>query len=533
MKANKKPDKQSKTPTTKPTSTKRRASDSLNGLEPLPAPELFFGFVAPSGTNLDLITEPLRTELQKVGYAVEQIDLSKCIESFVGNDYSTLHHDERIQELMRQGTNIRETSNFGDAIAFLAILEILRIRRTKHDGIASKIAYFLKSLKHPDEIVTLRKIYGRGFYCISVYTPRAERVTSLAAKIAKSNHKQQGSRAKAEELIETDELERGKRLGQDVKDAFPLADFFIDGRAKQKISAEIRRFVEILLSYPYHTPTKDEYGMYHAKSAALRSADLGRQVGASITTSDCDLVAVGCNDVPKFGGGLYWSDDEMDGRDFRKGIDPISEQKEQMIGEIFERLRENKWLSDDKKNQDPKDLLTSIFSGKQKQVFSGTHIMSLLEFGRSVHAEMAALMDASRRGVSVKGATLFTTTFPCHLCAKHIVASGIERVVYIEPYPKSKALQLYEDSIAVDESQRIKGKVCFEPFVGIAPRQYLDLFEAIGERKDISGKIIKWPESGVRPRFNRYLNTYLMLEYNVVADIIPKIAEALNIDILN
>ncbi|MDN3612645.1 hypothetical protein QWZ16_23945 [Vibrio ostreicida] len=26
--------------------------------------------------------------------------------------------------------------------------------------------------------------------------------------------------------------------------------------------------------------------------------------------------------------------------------------------------------------------------------------------------------------------------FPCHNCAKHIVASGIKRVVYVEPYPK-------------------------------------------------------------------------------------------------
>ncbi|MEJ7655371.1 MAG: deaminase [Chloroflexia bacterium] len=46
-----------------------------------------------------------------------------------------------------------------------------------------------------------------------------------------------------------------------------------------------------------------------------------------------------------------------------------------------------------------------------------------------MHAEMSALLDAGRRGVPVQGATLYTTTFPCHNCARHIVGAGIDRVV--------------------------------------------------------------------------------------------------------
>ena len=69
--------------------------------------------------------------------------------------------------------------------------------------------------------------------------------------------------------------------------------------------------------------------------------------------------------------------------------------------------------------------------------------MDLIEFSRTVHAEMAAIVDAARRGVSVQDCNLYTTTFPCHECAKHIVAAGIRRVVYIEPYPKSQALSLH------------------------------------------------------------------------------------------
>lgn len=56
-----------------------------------------------------------------------------------------------------------------------------------------------------------------------------------------------------------------------------------------------------------------------------------------------------------------------------------------------------------------------------------------------MHAEMFAITDAARRGLSVRDATLYCTTFPCHMCARHIIASGIRKVVYIEPYPKSMA----------------------------------------------------------------------------------------------
>jgi cytidine deaminase len=89
---------------------------------------------------------------------------------------------------------------------------------------------------------------------------------------------------------------------------------------------------------------------------------------------------------------------------------------------------------------------------------------------------MAALIDAARRGVSVRGQTLHTTTFPCHNCTKHLIAAGIDRVVYVEPYPKSRAKELHLDAIVVEAGERVVGKVAYEAFVGVAPRQYVELF---------------------------------------------------------
>ena len=112
---------------------------------------------------------------------------------------------------------------------------------------------------------------------------------------------------------------------------------------------------------------------------------------------------------------------------------------------------------------------------------------------------MSAITDAARRGVALKGTTLYCTAFPCHGCARHIVSSGIRRVVYIEPYAKSLVKTLYDDSIAVDEWCESEPRVQFEPFIGVAPRRYLDFFE-MGIRKDKFGKTVEWKPVDVSPR---------------------------------
>jgi cytidine deaminase len=271
--------------------------------------------------------------------------------------------------------------------------------------------------------------------------------------------------------------------------------------------------------------------MYHAKSAALRSSDLARQVGAAIASEQCDLIAVGCNDVPKAGGGLYWTGDTPDGRDFQLGCDASNEQREQIIAELLNRFKQEGLLADSRKSVN--ELVDSLLTGDKKKVLKGTQISGLIEFGRSVHAEMAALMDGTRRGVSVKGATLYTTTFPCHLCAKHIIAAGIGRVVYIEPYPKSKARDLYSDSIVFARTGPTTNKVSFEPFVGIAPRQYMELFEMPGadSRKDDSGKVVDWSKANARPRLKRYMATYLLLEQKLISEFIPELLTKLGSNI--
>ena len=136
----------------------------------------------------------------------------------------------------------------------------------------------------------------------------------------------------------------------------------------------------------------------------------------------------------------------------------------------------------------------------------------MIEYGRSVHAEMAALMDAAKRGVPVAGCTLYTTTFPCHNCAKHIVASGIQRVVYVEPYPKSFTWRLYSDSVWIDGAGEAGKAIKFEPFVGISFRQYFSLFSMEGIERKINGALTPWLPETASPRFFEHPSAYLARE---------------------
>ena len=135
------------------------------------------------------------------------------------------------------------------------------------------------------------------------------------------------------------------RHGQNLRDAFPLGDVFIDATTHERCDAMVRRFVHLLFGNNQITPTHDEYGMYAAKSASLRSSDLSRQVGAAIFRPTGEVVAMGCNEVPKAGGGTYWSGDPSDERDFVQGHDPNERKKVELLVDLIDRLKKGEHLS--------------------------------------------------------------------------------------------------------------------------------------------------------------------------------------------
>jgi deoxycytidylate deaminase len=487
-----------------------------------PKPELFFGLVAPVGSELSRVTKDLQRALGEVGYKTETIHIIEQIHELARwKDVEESPLDVRIPKHMNAGNELRRLTDRGDAVAMLGVGAVQKIRTSltgDKSTPAANRAYIFRSLKHPDEVKTLRSIYGGGFFLISAYSPRHRRIEHLAAEIAESHHRFQSAdfRADAESLNQRDEAEVGDQSGQDVRDTFPLADLFIDTSDPAGCQQSISRFIELLFGHPFHTPTRGEFAMFHAQASALRSSALGRQVGAVITNCDGDIVSVGTNEVPKAGGGLYWCDDEPDHRDFTLGFDTNDKIRANIVAEILQHLRDAGWFTEEKKQIDIETLVKLAITGKQRVLPKTLQVMNVTEFGRSVHAEMAALMDAARRGAPVSGASLYTTTFPCHNCAKHIVASGIRSVVYVEPYPKSLAGYLHIDAIEVNGTGG-GNAVNFRPFVGISPRRYLDLFTAV-ERKGSDGKVITWNAAMADARFAATFPAYVMKETKELSD---------------
>ncbi len=479
--------------------------------------EIVIGLVSPVGTQKRAVLEPLEDRIKGFGYEVEVIRVSANLPDYKGQGKEY----DRIIHLMSCGDEIRKDSGNNAILAAGVVKSIVTKRSEKHTP--KKIVYIIDSLKHPDEVHFLRKVYGNGFYLFGIHVDIKKKLSYLTAD--KSFTQEQ-----AKELISKDEYEKDD-YGQRTRDAFHLSDLYVNlGDNGRYVSSAIQRFLELIFSNPFVNPTFDEFAMFMAFNSSVRSGDLSRQVGAVITKNK-QIIATGANDCPKYGGGQYWPEldresgeikDINGGKDYTLGEDSNKAIQNEIINEILDSA-----------------VKDEIISTKKREAFQSvlkrSRISDLTEFGRIVHAEMEALLSCARIGVSTVGATLYCTTFPCHNCAKHIIDAGIKRVVYVEPYPKSKALDLYNDSIELrtnleKENDDNDIRLIFEPFTGVGARRFLDLFSmTLGsgskiKRKDKEGNTLSWERENPKIRIPLLPISYKEIETAAVKlrDGVPK-----------
>ena len=270
-----------------------------------------------------------------------------------------------------------------------------------------------------------------------------------------------------------------------------------------RLPDDLKQVFEKLFTQKTYNPEKDEQGLYYADAAATSSACLSRQVGAAIMDNKGNILAVGKNDVPKAGGGLYDNGDNEN----KLG-------RCHLRGHCSNKVYQNNIADDIVKIFNREDMPNlDGFEEDFRKALSSTRMGSLIEFSRSVHAEMDALISLSRTGTQLPpGSTLYTTTYPCHNCARHIVAAGIDRVVYLEPYKKSLAIDLHSDAIADNlPKEDSVGLVKFEPYIGVAPRLYQTIYRQAGERKNDSGMALP-EETGHTLRSLLFTRTFSDLE---------------------
>lgn len=497
-------------------------------------PEIIIALCGPIGSPLHETAEQISFSLKKYGYKTYDIRLSDLIR--INSKYTNINIDEstklkKFKSLITVGDKLREIYG-SDILAKLAIAKISAERKKnfgEFDDIVNesskgeaskiknqKICHIIDSVKNSSELELLKSIYGKMIFSIGVFSPLEARRENLS----KINSLSVEDIA---ELINTDSGEEFDH-GQSVRDTFPKCDYFLrvdsglaepgNAEAKGQILSKLERFFKLIFRSSVISPTEEENAMYAATSAARNSACLSRQVGAAVTSSSGELLSTGWNDVPRNGGGLYGKQSIR-----LKVIDPdhrcyalqnrncSNDAEKRILAEVvIDSLVQEKIIPVKKRE------------AAIQTIIKNSRLKDLIEFSRAVHAEMHAILGASRvAGERILGGKIFVTTYPCHSCARHIIASGISEVYFIEPYRKSLALKLHSDAMTesvIETDEKVK----LIQFDGVAPTRFLELFES-GSRKSKAGVLELATEGAAMPVDSVSLKAIPKLEQVVIAEV--------------
>lgn len=479
--------------------------------------ELYFSICSPIGSLKEQVISQLENQLKNIyKYDVEIIKLSSFIEehktdTFVAQPGKTEVFSKYFFKI-NQGNLLREKYD-NRILAELAIAKIYSDRaETVEDHLVDtnyesrRKCYIFDSVKSKDELDLFRSVYTDNFFQISIFSPLDERIDNLIRKGF--------SEPESNEIIKVDEYQN-LESGQNVRGTFVDGDFFLRVSKNNSIPVEkrIERYLHLIFESKVITPTTEETSMYFAKSAANNSSCLSRQVGACITDNKGNILSTGWNDVPKYGGNLYRDENVDDDRCFNKGYCTNDRQKDIITDDISEILKEDTDIKSFfiKEGGEFDFVKFNLFKNKIRN----SRIKDLIEFSRSVHAEMHAIVLGSQlSGNSMINGKLFCTTYPCHNCARHIILAGITEVYFIEPYVKSLGLKLHNDSITENESEDKKVKILI--FDGVAPRKYQTFFTNFAERKNKKGDLIVKKLDNIKPKVAKSLQALPSLERQAI-----------------
>jgi deoxycytidylate deaminase len=472
--------------------------------------ELVIALCGPIGSPLHEVADKLQEMLRNTfGYQTcRTVRLSKFIEEHGRRAGRTVSGKpaERRHALIDVGDEMRRTYGFS-VLAELAVHEI-RVDRELHardpatrQYLPRRACHIVDSIKNQHELELLRTVYREALHVVGVFAPVNTREQALRAQgLDNTAIAQLMDRDSGEELDE----------GQTVQETFPQCDFFLrmDSNTDTQLRGRVERFLHLILGTQVITPTRAETAMYAAASAASNSACLSRQVGAAVTDDEGEILAIGWNDVPRAFGDLYVTDLDASAHgnnDLRcwnfGGKCYNDEEKELLATHVVDAL--GPLVSDSNREA----AIRSVKSDKK--------LRSLIEFSRSIHAEMHAILTALRqKGDRVRGGRIYVTTYPCHSCARHIIAAGISEVYYIEPYKKSLATRLHGD--AMTESEEAVDKVRLLPYDGVAPTRFLSLFKMKRDSRKHNGKVVRIAPDHGTPKVEKSLEALPALEALVV-----------------
>lgn len=441
--------------------------------------EIVLGLIGPIGTNFDEIYQSIQSIASHFSYKTEILRLSDYFSKW-DEIWKDVNSEEKLKPIIeRKSETQKEKISKGNDITQSAPDALAKYLTRKISSLKKKVKdptiFVIRSLKREKELEYLRKVYGRAFLTLGIFSNKETLISNIQKQDNIEKHD-------AEDLYEKD-ADQSEDYGQKLEKIFPEADYFIFDQGTEDYKYEIERFFKLIFNDQSICPNIDEAGMAYAAISALKSLDIDRQVGASILNERGDLISTGFNDVPQYGGGLYSNQSPIDHRDLGKRITPNERKIKKIIDSIYKELNLPSNATEDNKKK-----IIDIFKRE-----------GVIEFTRCVHAEQNAIDSAARIGHKIGHSILYTTTFPCHICMRCIIDSGIQKIIYLEPYPKSNALELNSDSVCLQHHHGEQtNKVLCKPFEGLNPYRYFDFFK-MANRKDI----LENTQKSYQPRLQR------------------------------
>lgn len=411
-----------------------------------------------------------------------------------------LYYSGKIDEFYLQsfGNNLRRTGNaFNNEgkpeeidkniniISKEANTLIKYYRNRKDENKAN--CFVIDAFRNPYEIEFFRRY--EQFYLVSLYADRDVRQSRIRKELKNQiDLDDEKFRARFEKLDGLDwgnDIDESSVFKQNVSRCCYLSDVAINndketGYFDDELFKKFLRYYALIISPGCIQPTKEEMYMNLAYSLSLRSSCISRKVGAVITDNEGYVLGLGWNDVAhsQIGCGLKCKDDfvgenELLNMELFKGIVSsedlrrFSASDSICFKDIFSKITIKEKLNK-----------TNKFSEEEKDKVLQNLNLKRLEYCRSLHAEENALLQvASRGGMGVNGGIIYTTTFPCELCAKKIYQSGISKIYYTEPYPNSISENIFlKDGIRNVTIKQFEGVKSFSYFKLYRPR--LDKKEA-------------------------------------------------------
>jgi len=414
---------------------------------------IVIGLTGPFGAGCSEIASDLETRLGWRSYSLSNAMRDIASKEIQDVDMDKLYSPKKRSYQQDIGNQIRAKNVY--SIAAKVGDDITAHENANH--LLSVAPIVIDGIRNPAEMIYFRDRFPH-FFSIAVFAPKGIRWL-------RKRDVYEGDQAAFEVDDSRDAGDSEPAYGQAVQLCVDRSDIlvsnekqFTEPRVKQDLQDKIELYVSLMRRPGSMLPHNWELVMGQAYHSSLMSTCCKRRVGAVIIKEDVTdrqsrsyVIASGYNEAPI----NIRTCSQRGGR-----TDPWYCHKDE---KIKDKLKEQyQWCPRCGEKLDFAKLTTLPFICPKCHSRLGSDFIPgrMLDLCIAVHAEEAALLQAARFGATaVDGSVLYTTTFPCPLCAKMIVQSGIRKILFAEPYPQAEAVDILgEAGIPAELFEGVKGR---------------------------------------------------------------------------